>query len=73
MSDTEKKIEVTVQKNIINDELIRKMSFIYKAIHNGWTVHIEDGKYVFIKKHNGKREVFEEDYLVKFIKTNISL
>ena len=73
MSDTEKKIEVIVQKNIINDETIRKMSFIYKAIHNGWTVHIEDGKYIFIKKHNGKREVFEEEYLLNFIQTNISL
>ena len=73
MSDTEKKIEVNVQKNIIKDELIRKMSFIYKAIHNGWTVHTEDGKYIFIKKHNGKREVFEEEYLLNFIKTNISL
>ena len=70
MSETN--INFNLQSSRIDDETIRKMSFIYKAIHDGWTVNLDNDKYIFIKKHNGKREVFEENYLLTFIKSNSS-
>lgn len=47
--------------------MLQKMKFIYNALENGWKVKKQDDKYVFSKMHNGKKEVFNEDYLEKFI------
>uniref|UniRef100_A0A6C0BQ74 Uncharacterized protein n=1 Tax=viral metagenome TaxID=1070528 RepID=A0A6C0BQ74_9ZZZZ len=71
MPDTS--IKINVSRYSIDDDTIRKMSFIYKAIQDGWTVNLDENKYIFLKKHNGEREVFGEDYLLKFIHRNISL
>jgi hypothetical protein len=32
-----------------------------------------DGKYIFQKLHNGKKEIFQDDYLEKFITENSSM
>jgi hypothetical protein len=49
----------------------QKMLFITNALENGWTVKKSNDSYIFTKKHEGKREVFQENYLENFIKTNI--
>lgn len=55
-----------------NSELnINKMVFINNAIESGWTVRKKGDSYVFTKKHENRREVFMENYLEKFISTNI--
>lgn len=55
-----------------NSELnINKMVFINNAIESGWTVRKKGDSYVFTKKHENRREVFMENYLEKFITTNI--
>jgi hypothetical protein len=69
---SESNININILNSQIDEETTRKMSFIYKAIHDGWAVNLENDKYVFIKKHNGKKEVFEEEYLLTFIKSNSS-
>jgi hypothetical protein len=51
----------------------KKMTFIMNALHQGWCVKKEDDKYVFSKKHEGKREIFREDYLRTFIESNAVL
>ena len=48
------------------------MKFIYNALENGWKVKKQDDKYVFTQMHNGKKEVFNEDYLEKFIIDNMN-
>lgn len=40
------------------------------ALDNGWTVKKNSDTYVFSKKHEGKEEVFKNDYLEKFVQTN---
>lgn len=55
-----------------NSEInINKMVFINNAIESGWTVRKKGDSYVFTKKHENRREVFMENYLEKFITTNI--
>lgn len=46
------------------------MKFIYNALENGWKVKKRGDKYIFTKSHYGKKEVFDEDYLEKFVKVN---
>ena len=52
---------------------IQKMAFVYNAIESGWSVKKNDDKYIFSKKHEGKKEVFTDAYLRDFIKTNLEL
>lgn len=49
------------------------MAFIYNSLEQGWCVKKRDGKYIFQKSHNGKREIFQDDYLEKFITENSSM
>lgn len=57
----------------INEKEYHKMKFIYNAIEHGWSVKKRDTSYYFVKKHNGKQEVFNEFYLEEFIKKNMKL
>ena len=50
-----------------------KMKFIYNAIQDGWTVKKRDENFVFQKKHEGKQQIFEPEYLESFIETNMKL
>jgi hypothetical protein len=43
------------------------------ALNKGWTVKKIDNEYIFYKKHEGKKEVFQEDYLRTFIESNMVL
>ena len=48
----------------------QKMLFLYNAINDGWTVKKSKDSYIFSKNHEGKREVFSEDFLLTFMKDN---
>lgn len=64
-----------------NDEYeikqIQLLTFLHNALDDGWNIkkHVCDpNKYVFVKTHNGRREIYEDDeYLTKFIKGNLRL
>ena len=60
-------------ENLIIDKSILKMNFIMNALDKGWSVKKTDGSFIFSKKHEGKKEVFMEDYLEKFITHNMQL
>jgi len=51
----------------------QKMVFIINAIENGWSVKKVEDSYIFAKKHEGKKEVFQNDYLEKFVETNLDV
>jgi hypothetical protein len=51
----------------------QKMLFIYNAIEDGWSLKKKDGCYIFTKKTNNKKEVIKDEYLAKFMKTNLEL
>ena len=59
-----------IEINYIN---FQKMTFIYNAIQNGWEVKLKDDKYIFSKKHEGKKEIFLDTYLKKFIEKNMDI
>jgi hypothetical protein len=47
-----------------------KMLFLSNAIEGGWSVRKRDEAYTFSKKHEGRREVFMDDYLDQFVRTH---
>jgi hypothetical protein len=51
----------------------QKMLLLFNSIEQGWSVKKHNNSYVFSKKHEGKKEVLEESYLLKFMKNNLDL
>jgi len=54
----------------IDDKKLQQMAFIFKSLDDGWNIKKKNKTYVFVKKHEGKREVFSEEFLATFIKRN---
>ena len=50
-----------------------KMKFIMNALNEGWSVKKKGETYVFTKKHEGKKEVFNNKYLDDFVKKNMEI
>ena len=51
----------------------QKMNLIYNALEEGWSIKKIDNSYIFTKKHENKKEIIEDSYLLKFMKTNIGV
>jgi hypothetical protein len=51
----------------------QKMLLLFNAIEDGWTIKKRNNSYVFSKNHEGKKEVLDESYLQKFMKSNFDL
>ena len=58
---------------VIEEDKLAKCVFIYNALENGWTITKSNENYIFRKKHEDKKEVFEESYLNTFIKSNTNI
>ena len=54
----------------VDAKMLQKMIFIYNSLQDGWNVNKKNGNYVFKKKHEGKKEILNDDYLSSFIKHN---
>lgn len=52
---------------------LHKMAFVYNAVNSGWKVELRDGKYVFSKRHEGKKEIFLDSYLENFIASHADI
>jgi hypothetical protein len=57
----------------INPIIFKKMNLIYNALDEGWSIKKKDNSYIFTKKHENKKEILEESYLLKFLKTNLDI
>jgi hypothetical protein len=57
----------------IDTVVFQKMLLIYNALEDGWSIKKKDNSYVFSKNHEGKKEILEESYLLKFMKTNFDI
>jgi len=67
-------VNVENTNNIKNDKIkIHKMTLLYNALDNGWSIHKKNDSYIFSKNHEGKKEVFVDSYLIDFIKYNMNL
>ena len=63
--------ELTLEN--IDFQKFQKMASIYNALDEGWQVIKKTDRYIFTKKHEGRKEVLSDDYLKKFIVKNFSL
>tara|TARA_B100000886_G_C20298716_1_gene438732 strand:- start:173 stop:412 length:240 start_codon:yes stop_codon:yes gene_type:complete len=60
-------------EHIKNDKAtLQKMIFLINALEDGWCVKKEKESYVFTKKHENRREIFQENYLERFLISNFS-
>lgn len=57
----------------INNIILQKMIFIYNALENGWYIKKNNNKYIFLKNHEGKKEVYLDNYLRTFLETNSNI
>ena len=51
----------------------QKMLLLFNSIDHGWSVKKRGESYVFTKPHENKKEVLEDSYITKFMKTNLDL
>jgi len=71
------KINLDTLKDLENENVkvdvikFQKMLLLYNSIEQGWSVKKRNDSYVFTKNHEGKKEVLEDSYLMKFMKTNL--
>ncbi len=71
------KINLDSLKDLENENLkvdaikFQKMLLLFNSIEQGWSVKKRGESYVFSKSHEGKKEVLEDSYLLKFMKTNL--
>ena len=69
------KIELTneLSNNIkLEKSALRKMMFIMNALDQGWSIKKSQESYIFTKKHENRREIFQETYLEDFLFSNFS-
>ena len=57
----------------IDNVKFQKMLFVFNAINDGWSIKKRQDAYIFSKNHEGKKEVFEDNYLDQFMKSNFDM
>ena len=57
----------------IDNVIFQKMLLMYNALEEGWSIKKRENSYVFSKNHEGKKEILEDAYLLKFMKTNFDI
>jgi hypothetical protein len=64
-------IPSNIESNIhIPKNHFKKMVFIMNALDQGWSIKKSQDSYVFTKKHENRREIFQENYLEEFLISN---
>jgi hypothetical protein len=56
----------------IEKNMMLKMLFIMNALDQGWSIKKSSDSYIFTKKHENRREIFQENYLEDFLISNFS-
>jgi hypothetical protein len=58
---------------VLDSVKLQKMVFLYNALESGWTLKKKKDLYIFTKNHEGKKEVYLDDYLKRFMKENFNI
>ena len=68
-------IHIDIKNNgDIDKKSLKKMAFFYNALEQGWTItKVNTDRYMFSKKHEGKKEVFLDSYITEFLKDNMDI
>lgn len=64
-------IHLSPNKLQADNYFIQKMNFLNNALEDGWTITKNNEKYILKKNHEGKKEIYLENYLEKFLQKNI--
>ena len=56
----------------IDNILLQKMIFLYNSLDEGWTIKRDKKSYILTKKHENKKEVYNDSYLTDFVTANMS-
>ena len=73
------KIQLNNLKDLENENIkidvvqFQKMILLYNALEDGWTLTKKDDCYIFKKPHFDQIEILENNYLLKFMKTNLDI
>lgn len=65
--------ETETKKMELSNPKFQKMTFLYNALDNGWSIKKRKDSYIFTKNHEGKKEVFNDIYLSMFIKDSANI
>jgi len=57
----------------ISPRQLKRMIFVMNALERGWNVSKSQKQFVFVKKHEGRREIFEDKYLETFVTENFNI
>ena len=52
---------------------LQKMILLYNALEDGWSIKHKDNSYIFTKKHQNKKEVLHDSYLLKFLNSKLDI
>jgi hypothetical protein len=68
-------IEIKLDNNHLEIDSIKfkKMVFLYNALDSGWSIKKRNDSYIFTKNHEGRQEIFDENYLAMFMKDNMNI
>ena len=67
-------IKIENENNVEIDKLkFQKMVFLFNALDSGWSIKKKKDSYIFTKNHEGKKEIFNEEYLAIFMKDNFDI
>lgn len=68
--EVDHRINNTLQVDAIK---LHKMAFLYNALEEGWKINKKNDIYIFTKNHEGKKEVFLDNYLKQFLENNFDI
>ena len=66
-------MDIIINRKDINLIQLQKMAFIYNALEDGWTINKKNDCYIFKKNHEGRKEVYLDDYLRRFMEENLDI
>jgi hypothetical protein len=61
-------------KDVVLDSIkFQKMVLLFNAINDGWSIKKQNDSYIFKKNHEGKKEIFHDNYLLTFMEGNFDI
>jgi hypothetical protein len=64
---------IEIPSNIkVDRPTFQKMIFLTNALDQGWSVKKSNNTYIFTKKHENRKEIFQENYLETFVASNFA-
>lgn len=61
------------EKFKIDSIKFQKMVLLFNALEDGWNIKKKNESYIFTKNHEGKKEVLQDSYLLRFMKSNFDV